>query len=178
MILSQNGDLYRIRAWGELARRSLPYAVLSIMILTIPVVANAGSRASLAWAGTFVVAIIIANVLALPANERRAMRAYRSGEHEASAEIFEKLAEEKGLPRYHMLLGATLGSDGKKEKSIRASSRAIELDPRYGLAYYNRALIQRSQGRRGKAKNDLKKALEADLPRRFKGSARRMLEEG
>jgi tetratricopeptide (TPR) repeat protein len=177
MIFSQNGDLYRIRAWKELGRRALPFAVLSLMVLTIPVVVDAGGQVSFAWAGTFVVAIILANVFAVPAEERRAIRAYRNGEYEAAAEIFEKLAEEKELPRYHMLLGAALGSSGKEERSIRASDKAIELDPRYGIAYYNRALVQRRQGRRGKAKNDLKKALETDLPRRYRNSARNMLEE-
>ncbi len=58
-----------------------------------------------------------------------------------------------------------------------ASTKAIELDPEYGLAYYNRALILRSQGHRSRAKKDLKRALESDLPRRFRKAVQGMLEE-
>jgi Tfp pilus assembly protein PilF len=54
---------------------------------------------------------------------------------------------------------------------------AVEIDPEYGLAYYNRALILQRLGRKSRATKDLKRALETDLPRRFRTAARRALEE-
>jgi len=51
------------------------------------------------------------------------------------------------------------------------------LDPDYGLAYYNRALVLRRLGRKSRATKDLQRALESDLPRRFRTAARRALEE-
>ena len=63
------------------------------------------------------------------------------------------------------------------QESIDASTRAVELDPKYGIAYYNRALMFQKAGRRSKAAKDMQRALESDLPRRFRGAARRHLED-
>ena len=58
-----------------------------------------------------------------------------------------------------------------------SSTKAIKEDPKYGLAYYNRALILQRMGKTSRAVKDLKQALEVDLPRRFRSAVRKMLEE-
>ncbi|MBW3549693.1 MAG: tetratricopeptide repeat protein [Proteobacteria bacterium] len=109
--------------------------------------------------------------------KRKASRAFRKGDYEGAATLYRKLAEEHPLARHWAFLGAALGAGGHHEGALEASSNAVELDPQYGLAYYNRALILRNTGRRSRAIKDLKKALEADLPRRFKSAASKVLAE-
>jgi tetratricopeptide (TPR) repeat protein len=70
-----------------------------------------------------------------------------------------------------------LGASERHEDGVEASTKAVEIDPKYGLAYYNRALILNRMGRKSRASKDLKRALEADLPRRFRTAAGKMLEE-
>jgi len=60
---------------------------------------------------------------------------------------------------------------------VEASTQAIKEDPKYGLAYYNRALVLQRMGKKSRAVKDLEKAQEADLPRRFRSASRRMLDE-
>jgi tetratricopeptide (TPR) repeat protein len=81
------------------------------------------------------------------------------------------------LARNHAFYGAALGASERYDESINASTRAIDTDPEYGLAYYNRALILNRMGKKSRAVKDLNKALEADMPRRFRSAARKMLEE-
>jgi tetratricopeptide (TPR) repeat protein len=109
--------------------------------------------------------------------ERRANRAFRSGDFAAAVELYEKLVQEKPLARNKAFLGAALGAADRNEESVDLSTQAIEQDPEYGLAYYNRALVLQRMGKKSRVVKDLNKALEADLPRRFRSAARRMLEE-
>ena len=60
---------------------------------------------------------------------------------------------------------------------MEASTKAVREDPQYGLAYYNRALVLQRMGKKSRAIKDLRKALETDLPRRFRSAVRKMLEE-
>ena len=60
---------------------------------------------------------------------------------------------------------------------MKASTRAIEDDPEYGIAYYNRALVRQRQGKTSLAVKDLRKALEVELPRRFRTSVKKLLED-
>jgi len=85
--------------------------------------------------------------------------------------------EEKPLARNKAFLGAALGAAERNEESVDLSTQAIEQDSEYGLAYYNRALVLQRMGKKSRATKDLNKALEADLPRRFRSAARGMLEE-
>jgi tetratricopeptide (TPR) repeat protein len=94
-----------------------------------------------------------------------------------AADLYRKLVAQWPLARYWTFLGAALGSGERPEEGIDASTKAVELDPEYGLAYYNRAMILRSMGRKSRAEKDLNKALDAKMPRRFKNAARRVLEE-
>ncbi len=178
MVFSFNKDLIRVRAWGMLARRSLPFFALTAMVLSLPFVqGNQEGWVLPVWVLVFGGALVAANFFSMPLVERRASRAFRSGDYATAADLYRRLVSEQPLARYWTFLGAALGSGGQHEEAVDASTKAVELDPEYGLAYYNRALILRNMGRKSRAARDLNKALEAEMPRRFKNAARRVLEE-
>ena len=177
-IYSSNRDLVRAKEWGDLARRALPFGALALMALSLFVVQ--GYREGwvlITWMFVSGALIVLASVLSISSTERRANRAFRSGNFQKAAELYRELAEEKPLARHHAYLGAALGASERYEESVDASTEAIKKDPKYGLAYYNRALVLRRMGKKSRAVKDLKQALEADLPRRFRSAARKMLEE-
>jgi tetratricopeptide (TPR) repeat protein len=177
-IYSSNRDLVRAKEWGELARRALPFGVLLLMALSLFLVQTfRESWAIFAWMAVSGAGIVAASVLSISSLERRANRAFRGRDYPRAAELYGQLAEEKPLARNHAFLGAALGASERYEESIKASTRAIEEDPEYGLAYYNRALVRQRMGKKSLAVKDLKKALEVDLPRRFRTNARKMLED-
>ena len=177
-IYAANRDLARAKAWGDLLRRALPFFALLLMVLSLFVVQNFGQGWTLlAWMALAGVAIIGASLLSVTSLERRANRAFRSGDFATAVEHYEKLVEEKPLARNKAFLGAALGAAERNEESVDLSTQAIEQDSEYGLAYYNRALVLQRMGKTSRAVKDLNKALEADLPRRFRSAARGMLEE-
>lgn len=178
VIFSFNRDLIRARAWGELARRSLPFGVLTLMALSIfPIQAAGQQNYVLLWALGAAVLIVVSNFLSVPSAERRASKAFRAGNYEAAAEGYRRMAEEAPLARHYAFLGAALGAGERYDEAIEASDRAIELDPEYGIAYYNRGLVYRRTGKKSRARRDLERALETDLPRRFKTAVRKILED-
>ncbi len=178
MVLSSNKDLIRARAWGELARRSLPFSVLAVMATSWPLLQGLQEGwVPMAWVLVFGAALVASNFLSMPLAERRASRAFRSGDYANAASLYQKLADERPLARYWAFLGAALGAGEHYEEAVEASTKAVELDPAYGLAYYNRALILRNMGRKSRAAKDLERALDADMPRRFRSAATRILEE-
>jgi len=177
-IYAANRDLARAKAWGDLLRRALPFFALLLMVLSLFLVQSFGQGwALLAWMAVAGVAIIGASLLSITSLERRANRAFRSGDYATAVELYEKLVQEKPLARNKAFLGAALGASERNEESVDLSTQAIEQDPEYGLAYYNRALVLQRMGKKSRVVKDLNNALEADLPRRFRSAARRMLEE-
>jgi tetratricopeptide (TPR) repeat protein len=177
-IYSANRDLARAKAWGDLLRRALPFFALLLMVSSLFLVQSFGQGWTLlAWMAVAGVAIIGASLLSVSSVERRANKAFRSGDYATAVELYEKLVEEKPLARNKAFLGAALGAAERNEESVDLSTQAIEQDPKYGLAYYNRALVLQRMGKKSRAVKDLNQALEADLPRRFRSAARRMLEE-
>jgi len=178
VVFSSNRDLVRAKAWGELGRRLLPFAAIFVMAATLPLVQYRQEVwVPYVWAGTFGLVLMAANFLSVPLNERRASRAFRKRDFARAAALYQKLTEQRSLARYWAFLGAALGAGERHEEGVKASTRAVEIDPKYGLAYYNRALILTRMGRKSRATKDLKRALEADLPRRLRSAAGRMLEE-
>jgi tetratricopeptide (TPR) repeat protein len=177
-IYSANRDLVRAKEWGELARRALPFGALALMALSLFIVQTfRESGVMVAWMAASGAGIVAASLFSISSLERRANRAFRRRDYPRAAELYGQLAEEKPLARNHAFLGAALGASERYDESVKASTKAIEDDPEYGIAYYNRALVRRRQGKESLAVKDLKKALEVDLPRRFRTSVRRMLEE-
>jgi len=178
MVFSMNGDLVRAKAWGVLVRKALPFGVLTLMALSMLVLRNFQEQGVLtAWVAVFVVGVLAANFLSTPVAERRASKAFRRGDYESAIAEYRTLAEERPLARYLAFLGAALGANGDSEESVEVSTRAVDADPQYGLAYYNRALVHLRANRRSRAAKDLQRAIDADLPRRFKNAARKLLEE-
>ena len=177
-IFSANRDLARAKAWGDLARRFLPFVVLALMAISLYFVrAFAEGQVVIAWMVLFGVLIIASSLFSVPALERRANGVFRRGDYPQAAELYGKLAQEKPLARNHAFHGAALGASERYDESINASTKAIDTDPEYGLSYYNRALVLRRMGKKTRARKDLEKALEADMPRRFRSAARKMLED-
>ena len=177
-IFSANRDLARAKAWGDLARRFLPFVVLALMAISLYLVrAFAGGQLVLVWIVLFGGLIIASSLFSVPALERRANGVFRRGDYPQAAELYGKLTQEKPLARNHAFHGAALGASERYDESINASTRAIDTDPEYGLAYYNRALVLRRMGKKTRAIKDLEKALETDMPRRFRSAARKMLED-
>jgi tetratricopeptide (TPR) repeat protein len=177
-IYSANRDLVRAKAWGGVARRALPFGALALMVLSLFLVQQYRQGwVMITWMAVSGVLIVVGSLLSVPALERRASRAFRRRDYERAAEFYGELAEERPLARNHAFLGAALGASERYEESVEASTKAIKEDPEYGLAYYNRALVLERMGKKSRATKDLKKALEADLPRRFRSAVRKMLEE-
>ena len=178
VVYTSNKDLVRAKAWGELARRLLPFAAIAATAASLPLLQNFEGPLPVAWVLTFGAVLVLSNFLSVPVDERRASRAFRNGDYAGAAALYRKLVEKRPLARYWAFLGAALGAGGKRrEEATYASTKAVELDPEYGIAYYNRALILRKMGRKSRAAKDLERALDTDLPRRFRTAARKMLEE-
>lgn len=177
-IYSANRDLARAKAWGDLARRFLPFVVLALMAVSLYFVRTfAEGWVTLAWIILFGVLIVASSLFSVPALERRANGVFRRGDYPQAAELYEKLVQERPLARNHAFRGAALGASERYDESINASTKAIDTDPEYGLAYYNRALVLRRTGKKSRAVQDLNKALEADLPRRFRSASKKILQE-
>lgn len=177
-IYSANKDLARAKAWGDLARRFLPFVVLALMAVSLYFVRSfAQGSVVFAWMVLFGVLIIASSLFSVPALERRANGVFRRGDYPQAAELYGKLVQERPLARNHAFHGAALGASERYDESVNASTRAIDADPEYGLAYYNRALVLRRMGKKSRAIKDLNKALEADMPRRFRSAAKKVLAE-
>jgi tetratricopeptide (TPR) repeat protein len=177
-IYSANRDLVRAKEWGELARRALPFGVLLLMALSLFIVQTYREGwVMITWMGVSGVGIVAASLSSVSSLERRASRAFRQRNFQKAAELYGELAREKPLARNHAFLGAALGASERYEESVDASTRAIKDDPEYGIAYYNRALVRRRQAKTSVAAKDLKRALEVDLPRRFRTNVQKILEE-
>jgi tetratricopeptide (TPR) repeat protein len=163
---------------GELARRALPFGVLLLMALSLFIVQTYREGwVTITWMAVSGAGIVAASLFSISSLERRASRAFRQRDYPKAAELYEQLAEEKPLARNQAFLGAALGASERYEESVKASTKAIEDDPEYGIAYYNRALVRRRQGKTSLAVKDLRRALEVDLPRRFRTSVNKMLED-
>jgi tetratricopeptide (TPR) repeat protein len=177
-IYSANRDLVRAKEWGELARRALPFGVLLLMALSLFIVQTYREGwVMITWMGVSGVGIVAASLFSVSSLERRASRAFRQRDFQMAAELYGELAREKPLARNHAFLGAALGASERYEESVDASTRAIKDDPEYGIAYYNRALVRRRQAKTSLAAKDLKRALEVDLPRRFRTNVQKILDE-
>ena len=176
-IYSSNRDLVRAKAWGELARRALPFGALALMALSLFLVQQYRQGwVMITWMAVSGVLIVLTSLLSVPALERQASRAFRRRDYQKATELYGELVEQKPLARNHAFLGAALGASERYEESVEASTKAIKDDPKYGLAYYNQALVLQRMGKKSRAIKDHKKALDADLPGHLRTAVRTMLE--
>ena len=173
----QNRDLLRVRAYGEFLVRLMPLLTSGVLILGLPFVMSLTIEGNallvlLVYLGGAVVLTVLMARLATP-EERRAGTLFRREEYEGAAAIYERLIARRPLPRYYSALGASLDAAGDPRAALEATDTAIKLDPRLGIAYYNRASALVALGERERARRDLQAAVQVDSNRRL----RRAVEE-
>jgi tetratricopeptide (TPR) repeat protein len=178
-IYSSNRDLVRAKAWGELARRAAPFIALILMALSLLALQQTtqSETVMIAWLTVFAILVAASSFFAVSTAERKANRAFRRGDFDEAVRLYGELAEKKPLARNHAFHGAALGAAERFDESIEASTKAVEADPQYGLAYYNRALVLLRLNKKSRARKDFQRAGESDVPRRFKRAVQRHLED-
>lgn len=176
----QNRDLLRARAYGEFLVRLLPLLSTGVLILGLPFVMDLTIEGNallvlLVYLGGAVVLTAIMARLAAP-EERRAGTLFRREEYEAAAAIYERLIARRPLPRYYSALGASLDASGDPRAALEAADTATKLDPRLGIAYYNRASALVALGEITRARGDLQTVFRSDSNRRLRRAAEEALE--
>jgi len=171
----QNRDLLRVRAYGEFLTRLLPLLSAGIFILGLPFVMSLTSPENvlpvlLAYLGGTAVLTMLMSRLAA-SEERRAGALFRREEYEGAAAVYEQLIAYRPLPRYYSALGASLDVSGEHREALEATDQAIKLDPKLGVAYYNRASALAALGERERARNDLQTVFNVDSNRRLRRAA-------
>jgi tetratricopeptide (TPR) repeat protein len=171
----QNRDLLRARAYGEFLVRLLPLLSSGVFVLGLPFVmdltieGNALPVLLVYLAGAAVLTVIMAR-LAAP-EERRAGMLFKSEEYEGAADIYEQLIARRPLPRYYSALGASLDASGDPRAALEATGTALKLDPKLGIALYNRASALAALGEYTRAREDLQAVFRADSNRRLRRAA-------
>ncbi len=181
----QNRDLLRVRAYREYLWRLIPPLSTGVFIAGLPFIMgiataeNAGLVLLVYLSGAAILTILMARAVA--PEERRAGKAFRKEDYEKAIAIYEDLVERRPLPRYYSALGACLDASGDPESALDATDRAIKLDPKLGIAYYNRASALAALGQKSRARRDLQAVFRVDSGRtlrRAAGEALEMLEKG
>jgi tetratricopeptide (TPR) repeat protein len=171
----QNRDLLRVRAYGEFLVRILPLLSTGVFVLGLPFVMDLATvdnimQVLLVYLGGTAVLTVLMARLAVP-EERRAGALFRREEYEGAAAIYERLLARRPLPRYYSALGASLDVSGDHRGALEATSQAIKLDPKLGIAYYNRASALAALGEKERARDDLQTVFRVDSSRRLRRAA-------
>ena len=180
LIGRQNRDLLRVRAYRDFFLRLIPPLSTGVFVAGLPFVMdqatvyNYGLVLFVYLGGAAILTAIMARAVA--PEERRAGAAFRKGQYEKAAGLYEELLARRPLPRYYSALGASLDASGKPRAALEAADQAIKLDPRLGIAYYNRASALAALGERAKARGDLQTALKSDSGRYLRRAAAKALE--
>ena len=175
----QNRDLLRVRAYREFLMRLLPLISAGIFILGLPLVMNLTAPENVLpvllvyLGGTGVLAVFMSRLTAT--EERRAGALFRREEYEGAAALYEQLIAQYPLPRYYSALGASLDVSGDHRGALEATNQAIKLDPKLGVAYYNRASALAALGERERACGDLQTVFIVDSNRRLRRAAEEAL---
>ena len=176
----QNRDLLRIKAYRDFFLRLIPPLSTGVFVTGLPFVMDQATTYNyglvlLVYLGGAVVLTAMMARAVIP-EERRAGSAFRKGEYEEAAVLYEELASRRRLPRYYSALGASLDASGNPRAALEAADRAIKLDPRLGIAYYNRASALAALGERARARGDLQKVFAVDSGRHLRRAAADALE--
>jgi tetratricopeptide (TPR) repeat protein len=175
----QNRDLLRVRAYREFLMRLLPLISAGIFILGLPFVMNLTAPENVLpvllvyLGGTAVLTMFMSRLAAT--EERRAGALFRREEYEGAAVLYEQLLAHYPLPRYYSALGASLDVSGDPRGALEATNQAIKLDPKLGVAYYNRASALAALGERERARDDLQTVFIVDSNRRLRRAAEEAL---
>jgi tetratricopeptide (TPR) repeat protein len=177
----QNRDLLRARAYGEFLVRLLPLLSTGVLVLGLPLVMGLATVENtmpvlIAYLGGTAVLTVLMARLAAP-EERRAGALFRSEEYEGAAATYERLLARRPLPRYYSALGASLDILGEHRRALEATNQAIKLDPKLGIAYYNRASTLAALGQKERAHSDLQTIFRVDSSRRLRRASREALEK-
>jgi tetratricopeptide (TPR) repeat protein len=176
----QNRDLLRVRAYRDFFLRLIPPLSTGVFVAGLPFVMdqatvyNYGLVLFVYVGGAAILTAIMAR--AVTPEERRAGTAFRKGEYERAAAIYEELAARRRLPRYYSALAASLDASGNPRGALEAAEQAIKLDPRLGIAYYNRASALAALGERARARSDLQMVFQVDSGRNLRRAAAEALE--
>ena len=180
LVARQNRDLLRVRAYRDFFLRLIPPFSTGIFVAGLPLVMaqatpyNYGLTLFVYLAGAATLTAIMARAV-IP-EERRAGMAFRRGEYEKAAGLYEELVSRRPLPRYHSALAASLDASGDPHGALEAADRAIKDDPKLGIAYYNRASALAALGERARARGDLQSVLSTDSGRGLRRAAGEALE--
>ena len=177
----QNRDLLRARAYGEFLVRLVPLLSTGVLVLGLPLVMSLATVENtmpvlIAYLGGTAVLTVLMARLAAP-EERRAGALFRNEEYEGAAATYERLLARRPLPRYYSALGASLDILGEHRRALEATNQAIKLDPKLGIAYYNRASTLAALGQRENARSDLQTIFRVDSSRRLRRAAKEALEK-
>jgi lipoprotein NlpI len=175
----QHRDLLRVQAYGEFLVRLLPLLTAGVLILGLPFVMNLTIEGNallvlLVYLGGAVVLTVMMARLVAP-EERRAGNLFRSEEYEGAADIYDRLIARRPLPRYYSALAASLDASGDPRGALEAADTAVKLDPKLGIAYYNRASALAALGELTRAREDLQTIPRIDPNRRLRKAAEEAL---
>lgn len=180
LIGRQNRDLLRVRAYRDFFLRLIPPLSTGVFVAGLPfvmdlaTVENYGSVLLVYVGGAAVLTAMMTR--AITPEERRAGMAFRREEYEKAADIYDEICARRPLPRYYSALGASLDASGNPGAALESTEQAIKLDPRLGIAYYNRASALASLGERARARGDLQKVFQVDSNRTLRRAAAEALE--
>ena len=176
----QNRDLLRVRAYRDFFLRMIPSLSTGVFVAGLPIVMaqatvyNYGPVLLVYLAGAATLTAVMARAV-IP-DERRAGMAFRKGEYQKAAGLYEDLVSRRPLPRYYSALAASLDASGNPQGALEAADRAIKDDPKLGIAYYNRASALAALGESARARGDLQKVFETDAGRNLRRAAAEALE--
>ena len=184
LIWRQNRDLLRVDAYREFFLRMIPPLSTGVFVAGLPFVMDLATVDNylpvlLVYLGGAAVLTALMTRAVTP-EERRAGAAFRSGDYERAARLYDDLTGRRPRPRYYSALAASLDASGNPETAIEAADHAIKLDPELGIAYYNRASALAATGERARARGDLQKVFQVDSNRalrRASGEAMESLEK-
>ncbi len=180
LIGRQNRDLLRVRAYREFFLRLIPSLSTGVFIAGLPfvldlaTVENYGEVLLVYLGGAALLTVLMTR--AVTPDERRAGTAFRKGEYEKAADLYDEISARRPLPRYYSALAASLDASGKPNAALEAADQAIKLDPRLGIAYYNRASAFAAVDERARARGDLQRVFQVDSNRSLRRAAADALE--
>jgi tetratricopeptide (TPR) repeat protein len=174
-IVRLNRDLLRAEAYREFFLRLVPAISTAVFLAGLPFVMGQARVEDYAivllvyLGGAATLTALMARAVAT--EERRATTAFRKGEYQKAISMYERLIEHRPLPRYFSALGACHDAAGNPHDALDATETAVKLDPKLGIAYFNRASALFALDERTRAKSDLETVFLVDSNRQLRNAA-------
>ncbi len=176
----QNRDLLRAREYREFFWRLIPTLSTAVFVAGMPFIMeqatfdNYGPVLFVYLGGAAILTVVMARAVA--PDERRAGMAFRKGEYEKAAALYEDLITRRPIPRYYSALAASLDASGNPHGALEAAEQAVKGDPKLGIALYNRASALAALGKKSCARSDLQTVFQMDSGRALRRAAAEALE--